>query len=410
MNKHIIAYRNIILGFLGKFLPLNSDLFYYCSFHGQYNDSPRYLSEALHQKFPKATMVWEITDKCNEIIPNYVIAVCPNSVRAVWLRCRSCLIVDNYMGWYYGYANKGSLRYLIFHALKKQKQFNLCTWHGTALKKINLDEPSQKAYNDFYTSADLLACGNHYMEQLYKRINYNRIPIIMSGMPRNDMLFQDRAKIRMKLCNKLGLPTDKKILLYAPTFRNNIEWSGFQQMNELDFTYLLSKFSKCFGGNWIFVFRLHDSVLQRTDMNKVLEKGNGILYSGNIGDDMAEYLVVSDALLTDYSSSFFDYILTKRPCFLYCPDRKKYGDVERGFYMDLDKLPFSISETPDELYRNIDMFSIEEYMQKNNKFLKKIGNIENGTATAILVNIICQQLKNRKKGNVDETHHYIWNL
>ena len=191
-------------------------------------------------------------------------------------------------------------------------------------------------------------------------------------------LSREIASIKKKLC----LPIEKKILLFAPTFRNSSDLGGLEQLNTIDYGLLYKNLKLRFGGEWCFVFRVHTCVLNQIKNQNICEKFKKYgLVDGNKGDDMAEYLCCADILLTDYSSSMFDYLLTERPCFLYTPDFFEYMNSERGVYMGLDTLPFPNATNLNELYESILFFDNEEYLNKVRTYQKTIGNFEDGNAS-----------------------------
>ena len=121
------------------------------------------------------------------------------------------------------------------------------------------------------------------------------------------------------------------------------------------------------------------------------------LINGNIGDDMAEYLACTDILITDYSSSMFDFALTGKPCFLFAPDREHYEKKERGFYLDYDSLPFPISYTNEELIKNIQKFDDAAYRERVLRFLEEIGNVEDGKASERIAQCIVHFIETGEK-------------
>jgi CDP-glycerol glycerophosphotransferase len=131
-------------------------------------------------------------------------------------------------------------------------------------------------------------------------------------------------------------------------------------------------------------------VLKKIDVKSIVETyGTSVIINGNLHDDMAEYLLCADALITDYSGAMFDYALTGRPCFLYVPDRENYEKRERGFYLDFDGLPFPKSNSFAEFLNHIQLFDQDAYRNNLQSFLKQIGNIEDGYAsTRILKDIL----------------------
>ena len=227
----------------------------------------------------------------------------------------------------------------------------------------------------------------------------NSVPVKNYGTPRNDALINGSEDL-VQLKNKLGLPLDKKIILFAPTFRNSVENSGIKQMQEFDFERMLNSLQNKFGGEWCFVFRVHNNVLLKIDVQSLTEKFGERIINGNKCDDMVEYMICCDVLITDYSGSMFDFALTGKPCFLYSHDKDDYEKKERGFYFDYNSLPFPKSLTTEEFYFAIDNFDQEQYANNIDKFLKEIGNFEEGKAAERVVNDILSFIKEQDKQKI----------
>ena len=98
-------------------------------------------------------------------------------------------------------------------------------------------------------------------------------------------------------------------------------------------------------------------------------------------------------LITDYSGSLFDYALTKKPCFLFAPDRDYYEHVWPGFLMQYDQVPYPIAEDFASLIDNIKDYDEKTSDQKRISFLKTIGNVEDGHASERIVEDIVTYLK-----------------
>ncbi len=188
------------------------------------------------------------------------------------------------------------------------------------------------------------------------------------------------------------MPLDKKIILYAPTYRNNPECSGVDQMKSFDFSKLFSVLNKRFGGDWIFVFRLHNMVLLKIDIDSLLNEYSDLIINGNQFDDMAEYLLVSDVLLADYSGCVFDVALTQKPCFLYALDREHYEQEERGLYFPIEKFPYSFADSFERLIIDISNYDENEIDLKRQEFLNYIGNIEDGKASERIVDHLIKRV------------------
>lgn len=377
-----------------KIFPIKKNTVLFSSFHGQYSDSPKAISEKLHELLPAIKIVWVIGEKSKEkILPEYIKTVKPNSIGETFYLVTSKVVVENYLGWLYGQAPLNTKKYYFLSNIKKKKQFNISTWHGTPLKNIEREGIELKIGEVFYTTSDLIISGNTFCTEVLRRKSQNKVNVLEVGTARNDLLFGNDKEKRNQLLERLGLPKDKKICVYAPTFRDNLEAGGIIQIKMLDIRKVREALSEKFGGDWIFVFRVHDSVLQKMEatLNEIADRQ--YVYSGNITDDMAEYLMVSDVLLTDYSSSIFDYIITKRPCFLFCHDLESYKNVERGLYMDIEKLPFSLAQTEEDLYSDILNFDYVKYNAGVEKLMRDMGFCETGISAQRIVEIICERLK-----------------
>ena len=343
------------------------------SFWGQYNDNPKYISEKLHQLAPDIKIVWAVSEKkSRETIPEYAVPVKYGSTEYYKYRYSAEVLVDNYTGIM---GKMGNLDVSKF--LRSKKHLRISTWHGTPLKRIDRDIQSRKTAGIARVS-DYLIAGCRYTAKILNNAFCDNYPVMLTGTPRNDILFRDDIDSDF-IRTKLKIPPDKRIVLYAPTFRDNIEAYRKMQMDSSGIKLLLAGLSEKFGGEWVFVSRAHQAIFLEVGEGK--QGDSGVILDGNVGDDMAEYLSVSDVLITDYSGSLFDFALTGKPCFLYAPDREHYENKERGFYMDYDSLPFPISYTVDKLLKDVNCFDNKQYGKDVGLFLKSIGNVEDGRAS-----------------------------
>lgn len=361
-------------------MPILKKTVLFSAFYGQYNDNPKYISLLLHDLHPEWKQVWVHSSKSREEFPEYVEVVEFGSPQYYKYVCRSQVVVDNHVGLRATFFVKSDkLQRFISYVFAKKRigQLNISTWHGTPLKRIALDEPGKREVCDFYTNTNYILSGCDMTKNALESGYANKIPVKSYGTPRNDILVSKKFEIE-KLKKKLGLPLDKRIILFAPTFRETLEYSGLKQMHEFRFEELLDSLNKKFGGKWVFVFRVHNVVLKQINFENEI---NDQIYNGNIGDDMAEYLACSDALITDYSGAMFDFALTQKPVFLYVPDLENYMNFERGFYMDFSSLPFPRAEVYEDLISEIQRFNSKIYVQKIDQFMKLKNYIEDGKAS-----------------------------
>jgi CDP-glycerol glycerophosphotransferase len=358
-----------------RFFPIYPYTVLFRSFQGMYNDNPRYISESLHEKDDTIRIIW-VLNSDEHVVPEYVKVVHFDSPDYIKYLSRSQVVVDNYFGINGKIASAIDLSWM----MRRKNRLNISTWHGTPIKKIFRDEPGKTKKDSIGRVSDFILAGCKYTAQILNQAFCDDYPVLLIGTPRNDVLINQSLNID-KIKQKLRLPIDKKIVLFAPTFRNSVEESGINQMKSINFDILFETLHIQFGDEWCFVFRVHNEVLDAIDVKKWTDKFGDRFVNGNIGEDMAEYLACIDILITDYSGSMYDFALTGKPCFLFAPDRNHYENVERGFYYDYDELPFPKAYSSNELIDCLEHFNYDEYKQQINAFLKQIGNVESGKAS-----------------------------
>ncbi len=360
------------------------------SFNGLYSDNPKYVSVLLHDSYPDVKIYWIIGNDSSEEIPDYVGKVPVRGFYHDYMMSTSAVVVDNFSG-IRRMEKKVPSKFAEIYT-KDTRRVNISTWHGTPLKKIGFDIPRIKNSKYYYTSSNYIVSGCTYVKDCFFTA-FPGVKVNLYGTPRNDCLVrQQTVDNYKKLKNKLNLPLNKRIVLYAPTFREDVYESGVHQLEELDIQRLLFALNKRFGGEWVFVYRVHHEVFGKVDFNNLHEDIKSSVIPGNVGDDMAEYLQVTDALITDYSGSMYDFVLTGKPCWLFALDKQHYEQEERGFYMSISELPFSFSESIEDLYTSIECFDSVEYEYKIKVFLKNIGNVEDGNASKRIVDDIINYL------------------
>ena len=251
-----------------------------------------------------------------------------------------------------------------------EEQVYIQTWHGTPLKKIGLDVPGSDL--DYAHEGEkfsyMVSPSKYCSEKLVSAFGLQgREDIVLeTGYPRNDALFTfDQAKVNSVL-RELDVPRGKKIILYAPTFRDNkhSEVSGYENASGLDF----DKLKEQIGDEYIILFRAHYFVAKNMDF----EKYKDFVIDVSDYEDVNDLYIVSDMLITDYSSVFFDYANLKRPIIFYMYDYEDYKKNARDFYLDQNELPGPITKTQEELAKAIEetRFFIPDarYSMFNQKF------------------------------------------
>jgi CDP-glycerol glycerophosphotransferase len=200
------------------------------------------------------------------------------------------------------------------------------------------------------------------------------------GHPRNDVFFRDNTKTVSCVKSKFGIDSDTQILLYIPTYRDDLK----NECYSVDFERVKKAIEDKTGKKWVVMIRLHPKL---TDMAEKYIPESDFIIDATAYDDIQDILVSADAVITDYSSAVFDFMLSYKPAFIYAVDIEKYNN-ERGFYYDIHTTPFAVAVNNDELCQNISKFNYDEYKNSVKRFLKEKGSFEDGKASERVADLI----------------------
>jgi CDP-glycerol glycerophosphotransferase len=226
---------------------------------------------------------------------------------------------------------------------KRAGQFHAQTWHGTPLKRVGYDigVPAMASGRRFldYMAADvaqwdLLLSPNPFSTPIWRRAFGYRGEICETGYPRNDALVvaarggaADEARA---IAGRLGLPDGKKVAMYVPTWRDNVHDDAGRYL--LDFRLDLEEAARRLGEDWVLLIRGHH--LMTGGLPDSAAPGFVIDVTGY--QDIGDLLIVTDVLITDYSSVMFDFAPSGRPMLFFTYDLAEYRDQTRGFYFDFE--------------------------------------------------------------------------
>ncbi|EIT83872.1 teichoic acid biosynthesis protein F [Fictibacillus macauensis ZFHKF-1] len=353
-------------------MPVKKKLIVFESFLGKnYSDSPKNIYEELQRSKQGYQCVWVFNEKRR--IPGKAKQVKRFSLRYYYYTARAKYWVTNSR--------------LPMHLDKRPDNVYLQTWHGTPLKKLVFDmnevysaNPDYKKH--FYTQSrrwDYLIAANHYSSEIFRRAFKFDKQMLEYGYPRNDVLHdKDRDQQAYRLKQKLGIPLDKKVILYAPTWRDDdfYEPGKYKFQLRLD----LQRMKEKLGDTYVILLRMHYFIADHVDTSGA----EGFAYNFSTYNDIADLYLLSDVLITDYSSVFFDYANLKRPILFYTYDLEKYRDTLRGFYINIEE------EVPGPLLRdseaviatllNLDE-TVKAYEANYERFYEKFCGWEQGNAT-----------------------------
>lgn len=292
-----------------------------------------------------------------------------------------------------------SSKYWIFnfktpeYFIKKENQIFLQCWHGTPLKRIGMDievdgnaaTDKKKIHESYLNDAkkyDYFISPSRYSTERFvssfglKLLDKENI-IIEQGYPRNDKLKNFDADDIMEIKRKLNISSDKKVILYCPTFRDDQYKPGVGHTYQLGINLLRLK--EKLGDGYFLLLRLHYLVSNKIDISQF----KGFALDVSSYDDINDLYLISDVLVTDYSSVFFDFANLNRPMIFYMYDRELYQGTLRDFYLDLKDIPGPIIEDECKLIealRNTDEIACK-YQEKIKQFSSVYNYLDDGHAT-----------------------------
>ncbi len=256
---------------------------------------------------------------------------------------------------------------------KRKGQIFVQTWHGTPLKrlvydmeKINMPLVNKDEYLKNFTKDvkkwDYLISPNEYSTSKFKSAFKYDGKIIKSGYPRNERLKKVDVKKIDDIKKKIGIPLDKKVILYTPTYRDNLYINKGRYIQDIFID--MDKLKKAVGEDVVMILKSHYLV---KEINYKYSKENIIDLS--LYDDITDLYLISDLLITDYSSTFFDYIYLNKPIVFYQYDQKEYEEDIRGFYIPINDLE-NVVKSESQLYDIISKLNIKEKYDYKNFLLK----------------------------------------
>lgn len=356
--------------------PLNARKYFCMSMSGNsYGDNIKCLSDYISEHQPDAQIVWAFKSGFIRKVD------CPHTVVSLYsFKYYYHILTSRYI------LSNARLNQRMLHKQKGQKYIQ--TWHGTALKRLGYDIKKDRSFlqrmlrPDVFEfdvkNTDVMVSGSRFMTNVFRNSFRFEGKIIETGTPRNDIFFGDYPEIRQRVCNTYGIDPNAQVVLYAPTFRSN----GTFNYYDLDSETLMREWSNRTGKDCVLMIRLHPNLMHRNQEMSALFP-NAINVSKY--PDMQELLYIADLLVTDYSSTMFDYMYSRKPVLLYTPDSEEY---DRGFYFELSSLPFLIAYDNDSLPNVISSYDPVSYKSDVEKFLKRIESFEDGRASKKVVEFL----------------------
>ncbi len=367
-------------------MPLR-DAVFFTSWKGkQCTDNPLGIADELRRQGDDREHIWAVADWSTPA-PSGATVVLHGSEEYYTALARSRYVVAN-DDMHYFYR-------------KRDGQVYLQTWHGTPLKRIGFDieRPQFASGRSYFTQLasdvaqwDALISPNPFSTPVMRRAFRFEGDIWETGYPRNDVLVRDDSRaIAASVRRRLGLPDGKRVVLYAPTWRDNQYYASGRYRFDLRLD--LERAWQVLGPGYVILVRGHHQAADDVTAGQ----RPGFALDVTRYPEVSELFLASDILVTDYSSVMFDFAVTGRPMIFFTYDLEQYRDELRGFYFDFEaEAPGPLLATSDEVLAAIgDLGTVEAgYGAAYQAFVTKYCPLDDGKAAAR----VCERLFGRLGG------------
>jgi CDP-glycerol glycerophosphotransferase len=340
------------------------------SFRGMYSDSPRTLFEALRARGDDIDVVWlAAADRVADFPAGVATVPFGGPEARAALESADVVVSNDHIG---------------FDWDKAPGTVYLQTWHGTPLKRIHNDvlwaPEGRLAYLDTEIARwDALLSQNPASTPRFRKAFGFTGPVHETGYPRNDLLSSpDRERIRAEVRAELGIPDGVTAVLYTPTWRDDLVFAqdgGPQHAFPLD----LNEFAADLGEDHVLLLRLHQMVSDRLEF-----PAGGPVHDVSAYPDIRYLYLAADVLVTDYSSTMFDFAVTGRPIVNFTYDLDYFQDELRGFYFDLaEAAPGPLLRTSAEVLAALAELGRQPWVptERYTRFRDTFCSLEDGRAT-----------------------------
>ena len=356
----------------------NNKIVFLCYGGKNYSCNPKYIAEEILAQGLDYDLVWLLRDE-SQVLPEKIRKAPYFGKQALYELATAKIIISN---------TKMDMR-----VFKKKGQYAIQVWHGSYSSK-RLEKDAQDKLPKRYIKeskhnsrqTDLFVSGSADQSQQYRDAFWCNCEILECGFPRNDVLFHWDHTVLQKVRAAFGVPEDAKLVLYAPTFRDD----GSTDAYDIDGHAVVKALEKN-GDDWYFLVRMHPNA---TAVQSIFTYDNKVLNASNY-PDMQELLLASDILITDYSSSVYEFSVLGKPSYIYASDVEAY-DAMRGLRPDFYRLPYRVNRTNAELLEELEVFTIESGRENAAKFMEYFGGVDKGDASKQVVNRIRKIIENEE--------------
>ena len=369
-----------LFSFVSRFVKIKEKRILFASFGGRkFDDSPKALYDEIcnRKEFDDWLLIWAFVKPEEFDIP-----------RGIKIKIDTLSFFKTLLTSHVWVSNSGMARGIGY---KDDRIIKIETWHGTPLKKIGGEENQNslvgqsKEHKGSLDDKTIRCAQSEYDRDIFSRIfNASKESFLMCDLPRNDSLLKYTIEDCVEIKKQIGLPKDKKIILYTPTYREYL-------IDNQNSTYLappinLKKWKNILGSEYILLIRAHYAV------NKALNIINDDFVK-NVSDykTLNDLYAISDLMISDYSSTFFDYSILGKPMLCFAYDLEEYKE-KRGLYLNLEEtLPCSIDKNEDDLIEHILKLDFPIARKKTSDFCNKFAP-NAGKASKTIVDELLRRL------------------
>jgi CDP-glycerol glycerophosphotransferase len=345
----------------------------YNSFGGRYSDNPRAIYELLVGRDQGHNHVWLADPLHQHGFPVGVQTVPMGGDESIHALETADMIVSN--------------THIELEWTKAPGAEYLQTWHGTPLKHIHFDvlqaPPGRLDYltRDVRRWDHLLSPNKASTGPLRQAFGFTG-NVAETGYPRNDILVSPhRDEVRARVRQQFGIPDDKKVVLYTPTWRDDLRDENGQQDFKLHLD--LEEFSERLGADHVLLMRLHYMVSGR--LGDLDHPG---VFDVSFHPNVSDLYLAADVMITDYSSTMFDFAVTGKPLLFFTYDLAHYRDTLRGFYFDFHlSAPGPLLHTSTQVFEALaDLETVTaDHREVYARFQQTFAHLEDGGAAARVV-------------------------
>jgi CDP-glycerol glycerophosphotransferase len=340
------------------------------SFEGRYSDSPKVLYESWLRTRAGDRHVWLADAAHRDAFPAHAETVAVYGRECVAALEHADVVIAN--------------THTDVEWVKPRTTLYLQTWHGTPLKRIHHDvlwaPPGrlERLSRDVARWDVLLSPNAASTPRLRAAFQYDG-EVMETGYPRNDLLSSSGADLEGRRVRKeLGVGDEHTVVLLTPTWRDDVVFAG-DDTCQIELGFSPAELADQLGTRYRLLLRGHPFVSER-----LVTFTSPAVIDVSQHPDVAELYLAADVMVTDYSSTMFDFAITGKPMVFFAYDLDRFRDHVRGFYFDLSpQAPGPVVRTADELAEALgDVTAVPSgYLGAYRAFRERYCHLEDGQAT-----------------------------